>query len=141
MNLCNARIASTCPSVFTVALADLSVCFPPKDRRGEQLELKWPDDKRVILYYKMPLSEIIFDFFDKLKQLSSGYATLDYEDAGYEESDLVKMTCLVNGDPVDPLSVICHRSKVQTVGKNLVGKLKDVIPRQMFEVRLQAAVR
>jgi GTP-binding protein LepA len=112
-----------------------------QERRGTQQELKWPDDKRVMLVYKMPLSEIIFDFFDKLKQISSGYATLDYEECGYEESNLVKMTCLVNGEPVDPLSVITHRSKVVQTGKNLVSKLKDVIARQMFEIKLQAAVR
>lgn len=111
-----------------------------QDRRGEQLDVKFLDEKRISMVYKMPLSEIIFDFFDKLKSLTSGYATFDYQDAGYEEADLVKMSLLLNGDPVDPLSVICHRSKVQHVGKALVAKLKDVIPREMFEVKIQAAI-
>jgi GTP-binding protein LepA len=111
-----------------------------QDRRGEQIDIKFIDEKRITLVYKMPLSEIIFDFFDKLKSLTSGYATFDYIDAGYEEADLVKMSLLLNGEQVDPLSVICHKSKVQSMGKALVAKLKDVIPREMFEVKIQAAV-
>lgn len=110
------------------------------DRRGVQQSVDFVDSTRVHLRYKMPLSEVIYDFFDKLKQLSSGYATFDYEDCGYEESDLCKLTILLNGEVAEPLSIICHRPTADQVGRKLAEKLKDVIRRQMYEIRIQAAV-
>lgn len=110
------------------------------ERRGVQLSVNFIDTTRVHLKYKMPLAEVIYDFFDKLKQISSGYATFDYEDCGYEISDLVKVTVLLNGEVAEPLSVICYRPNAQEVGRKLVEKLKEVIRRQMFEIRIQAAI-
>jgi elongation factor 4 len=110
------------------------------DRRGVQTGIDFIDETRVHLSYTMPLSEVIFDFFDKLKSLTSGYATFDYEDAGVQTADLVKLNILLNGIPADPLSVICHRGKAESTGRRVVEKLKEVIRRQMFEVRIQAAI-
>jgi GTP-binding protein LepA len=97
-------------------------------------------DDNAILKYILPLNEIVADFYDKLKRTTSGYATLDYEDAGYQESDIVKVTLLLNGNPVEPLSLLVHRTKAQQMGRVLVEKLKEHIPRQQFEVAVQAAV-
>ncbi|MFA5074807.1 MAG: translation elongation factor 4 [Candidatus Babeliales bacterium] len=115
----------------------LNLC---QERRGEQSEMSYLDENRIILKYRMPLNEIIVDFYDKLKSLSSGYASFDYEQAGYQESDLVKMDILLNGKSVDALCVIVHKDKSYYVGRALVAKLKKVIPRQMFEVAIQAAI-
>ena len=111
-----------------------------QERRGVQTGFTYLDTSRVELRYEMPLSEILFDFFDKLKSVSRGYASFDYEIVGYKESDLVKLDILINGKPVDALSVIIHRDKAYHRGRQLVDKLKEVIPRQLFEVAIQAAI-
>jgi len=111
-----------------------------QDRRGEQLEMNYLDETRLVLKYKLPLNEVITNFYDKLKSLSAGYASFDYEITGYEPSDLVRMNILLNGTPVDALSVIVHRDKSYQIGKQLVAKLRKVIHRQMFEVAIQAAI-
>jgi GTP-binding protein LepA len=110
------------------------------DRRGQQKKLEYVSANRVMLVYEMPLNEVILDFFDKLKSISRGYASLDYQFIGYRESDLVKMDILVNGEPLDALSLIVHKDKAFARGKMLVEKMKEFIPRQMFEVALQAAI-
>ncbi|HEX2123289.1 MAG TPA: translation elongation factor 4 [Thermoanaerobaculia bacterium] len=110
------------------------------DRRGTQKKLEYVASNRVMLVYEMPLNEVILDFFDKLKSISRGYASLDYQFIGYRESDLVKMDILVNGEPLDALSLIVHRDKAFARGKMLVEKMKEFIPRQMFEVALQATI-
>lgn len=111
-----------------------------QERRGEQTDMNYIDESRIVLKYKMPLNEIVSDFYDRLKSLSAGYASFDYELAGYEEADLVKMNILINGKAVDALSLIVHREKSFYVGRALVEKLRKVIPRQMFEVAIQAAI-
>ncbi|MBM3893100.1 elongation factor 4 [Candidatus Dependentiae bacterium] len=111
-----------------------------QDRRGVQQEMTFLDEGRIILRYKLPLNEIITDFYDKLKSISAGYASFDYEQAGYQESDLVKMNILLNGKAVDALSMIVHEDKAFMVGRQLTQKLKEVIHRQMFEVAIQAAI-
>ncbi len=111
-----------------------------EERRGEQLEMTFLDEDRLVLRYKLPLNEIITDFYDKLKSLSAGYASFDYELAGYIASDLVKMNILLNGKPVDALSVIVHEDKAYQIGRRLTKKLREVIHRQMFEVAIQAAI-
>jgi GTP-binding protein LepA len=110
------------------------------DRRGQQKKLEYVTENRVMIVYYMPLNEVILDFFDKLKSISRGYASLDYQFVGYRESDLVKLDILVNGEPLDALSLIVHRDKAFARGKMLVEKMKEFIPRQMFEVALQAAI-
>jgi GTP-binding protein LepA len=110
------------------------------DRRGQQKKLEYVSSNRVMIVYEMPLNEVILDFFDKLKSISRGYASLDYQFIGYRESDLVKMDVLVNGEPLDALSLIVHKDKAFGRGKMLVEKMKEFIPRQMYEVALQAAI-
>jgi len=110
------------------------------ERRGVQKKLEYVSANRVMIVYEMPLNEVILDFFDKLKSISRGYASLDYQFIGYRESDLVKMDILVNGEPLDALSLIVHKDKAFARGKMLVEKMKEFIPRQMFEVALQAAI-
>ncbi|MBX9831205.1 translation elongation factor 4 [Candidatus Babeliales bacterium] len=111
-----------------------------QDRRGEQKAMTYLDENRLVLTYSMPLNEIVTDFYDKLKSLSAGYASFDYEEAGYQSADLVKMNVLLNGKPVDALSLIVHNDKAFYVGRQLTAKLKTVIPRQMFDVAIQAAI-
>ena len=111
-----------------------------QDRRGIQTGFTYLDKSRVELRYDMPLSEILFDFFDKLKSVSRGYASFDYEFAGYKPSELVKLDILINQKPVDALSVIVHKDKAYQRGRQLVDKLKEIIPRQLFEVAIQAAI-
>src|SRR5437764_975370 len=110
------------------------------DRRGVQKKLEYVSANRVMIVYEMPLNEVILDFFDKLKSISRGYASLDYQFVGYRESDLVKMDILINGEPLDALSLIVHKEKAFARGKLLVEKMKEFIPRQMFAVALQAAI-
>jgi GTP-binding protein LepA len=123
------------PSTYLGGIFDLC-----EKRRGTQKNIKYITQDRVIVEYELPLSEIMFDFFDKLKSVSRGYASMDYELVGYRESDLVKLDVLINGDPVDALSVIVHKEKAYERGKELVEKLRKLIPRQLFEVALQAAI-
>src|SRR5947207_4337544 len=110
------------------------------DRRGQQKKLEYVSSNRVMLVYEMPLNEVILDFFDKLKSISRGYASLDYQFIGYRKSDLVKMDILVNGEPLEALSLVVHQDKAYARGQLLVEKMKEFIPRQMFEVALQAAI-
>ncbi len=110
------------------------------DRRGTQKKLEYVGPGRVMIVYELPLNEVILDFFDKLKSISRGYASLDYQLLGYRESDLVKLDILINGEALDALSLVVHREKAFPRGKMLVEKMKEFIPRQMFEVALQAAI-
>lgn len=110
------------------------------DRRGEFSNQTYLGTERVTLEYHLPLAEIVFDFYDKLKSISRGYASFDYDFSGYHRSDLVKLDVLINGSPVDALSAIVHRSKAYEMGRKLTVKLKNLIPRQMFEVAIQAAI-
>lgn len=111
-----------------------------KEKRGEMITMDYIDARRVCLLYKLPLNEIIFDFFDGLKSRTRGYASLDYELDGYQKSDLVKLDMYLNGDICDALSIIVHKEKAYARGRAIAEKLKDVIPRQMFEIPVQAAV-
>ncbi|MBZ4686780.1 MAG: GTP-binding protein LepA [Clostridia bacterium] len=111
-----------------------------QERRGEYKNLEYMSEQRVVITYEIPLSEIVYDFFDQLKSRTKGYASLDYELIGYKASDLVKLDILVNGEPVDALSFIVHRDKAYYKGQNLARKLKELIPRQLFEVPIQAAI-
>jgi GTP-binding protein LepA len=110
------------------------------ERRGILKNTSYIDPSRADIVYEFPLSEVIFDFFDKLKSVSRGYASLDYEFAGYRESNLVKLDILINGEPLDALSTIVHKERAYEQGKNLCGKLRRLIPRQMFEVIIQASI-
>jgi GTP-binding protein LepA len=111
-----------------------------QDRRGIYHGLHYLDPARVEFDFHFPLGEIVLDFYDKLKSLSRGYASLDYEMAGYRESDLVKLDMLINGDPIDAFSVIIHREKAQEYGRKVAEKLKELIPRQLYQVAIQAAI-
>lgn len=111
-----------------------------QDRRGTFMNMEYITTERAKIDYEIPLSEILMDFFDRLKSRTKGYASLDYEIVGYQESDLVKLDILLNGNTVDALSCIVHRDKAVTRGRGLVEKLKEVIPRQQFEVPIQAAI-
>ncbi len=115
----------------------LSLC---DEKRGVQLNMTYIDEQRVILKYRLPLNEVATDFYDSLKSVSSGYASFDYEEAGYEPSDLVKMDILLNGKAIDALSCIVHEDKAYYIGRDLTERLKDLIPRQLFEVVIQAAL-
>jgi len=111
------------------------------DKRGQQLDLNYGGgEQRVLLLYKIPLAEIVFDFHDRLKSISKGYASFEWSMDGYEDSDVVKVGILINADPVDALSIITHRSRAESRGRNLCLKLKELIPRQMFAVPLQAVI-
>lgn len=115
----------------------LSLC---QEKRGIQKNMEYLDEDRVVLSYLLPLNEVATDFYDTLKSISSGYASFDYEPSGYETSDLVKMDILLNGEPVDALALMVHRSKAERIGRDLCEKLSKVIPRQLFEVIIQAAI-
>ena len=111
-----------------------------QDRRGTFKNMEYIDDTRVVLHYDLPLNEIIYDFFDALKSRTKGYASFDYDLKGYQKSDLVKLDMLLNGDMVDALSFIVHESKAYTRGRRIAEKLKESIPRQLFEIPIQAAI-
>jgi len=124
-----------CPAEFVGNIMELC-----QDRRGEYKEMVYLDTDRVELRYELPLNEIIYDFFDALKSRSKGYASLDYELSGYRKSDLVKLDILLNGEVVDALSFIVHKDKAYARGRRIAEKLKENIPRQMFEIPVQAAI-
>ena len=111
-----------------------------QDKRGTQKNFEYLSPTRVMLTYELPLNEIVLDFYDRLKSVSRGYASLDYHLAGYKESDLVKLDVLVGGEPVDALALICHREQAYERGRELATRLRKLIPRQMFEVPIQAAI-
>jgi GTP-binding protein LepA len=111
-----------------------------EERRGVQRSLEYLSSNRVVLSYDFPLNEVVLDFYDKLKSISRGYASFDYEFSGYREGDLVKLDILVNTEPVDALSIIVHREESAAKGRLLAAKMKEIIPRQMFEVAIQAAI-
>tara|TARA_B100001173_G_scaffold163403_1_gene141495 strand:- start:36 stop:1835 length:1800 start_codon:yes stop_codon:yes gene_type:complete len=123
-----------CPNEFVGNI--ISLC---EDKRGIQLELSY-SETRVILIYQLPLNEIVFDFYDRLKSISSGYASFDYEIDKYKESDLVKLSLLVNAEPVDALSMIVHRDFSERKGRAICEKLKELIPRHQFHIPIQAAI-
>ncbi|MBQ2811438.1 MAG: translation elongation factor 4 [Alphaproteobacteria bacterium] len=109
------------------------------ERRGEQVELTYVGSRAMVIY-NIPLNEIVFDFYDRLKSITSGYASFDYELTGYQESDLVKVQILINEEPVDALAFLCHRSQAESRGRQICERLKDLIPRHLFKIPIQAAI-
>jgi len=110
-----------------------------EERRGEQVDLTYAGN-RAMLTYRLPLNEVVFDFYDRLKSVSRGYASFDYQIDDYREGDLVLLNILVNGETVDALAVIVHRQEAERRGRALCERLKDLIPRQLFQVAIQAAI-
>jgi GTP-binding protein LepA len=129
------KLSIIVPSTYVGPMMELC-----QDRRGTYKKLEHRPGDRVVLEYEIPLGEIIHDFYDQLKSRSKGYASMDYEMIGFRDGDLVKLDVLVAGEPVDALSLITHRSKAQAQGRKLVEKLKTIIPRQLYEVPIQAAI-
>ena len=129
------KVSVVSPTQYIGALMELAT-----DRRGAFQGMDYLDPQRVLMTFEVPLAEVIVDFYDLLKSRSQGYASLDYEEIGYRAGELVKLDVLVAGEPVDALSLIVHRSRAQSEGRALVDRLRELIPRQMFEVPLQAAV-
>ena len=129
------RVQIVTPSEHIGALMELT-----KNRRGSFAAMEYLDPQRVLLSFELPLAEVIVDFFDQMKSRTQGYASMDYEEIGYRPASLVKLDVLVAGEPVDALSLIVHRDRAQQAGRTLVDKLKELIPRQMFEVPIQAAI-
>jgi GTP-binding protein LepA len=123
------------PPEFLGAILQLA-----QEKRGIQRKLHYPEPKIALLTYEFPLNEMVFDFYDRLKSVSRGYASFDYEFMGYQEADLVKLDILINGEPVDALSSIIHRERAYYYGRDLAKKMREVIPRQLFEVAIQAAI-
>jgi len=115
----------------------LKIC---EEKRGSQKEIRYLGPKRVVLVYELPLNEIVVDFYDRLKSVSRGYASMDYEIAGYRAADLVKLDVRINGDVVDAMSMIVHRERAYYRGRDLVQRMREIIPRQLFEVVIQAAI-
>ena len=110
-----------------------------EDRRGRQKELTYAGSRAMVIY-ELPLNEVVFDFYDRLKSVTRGYASFDYQMSNYEESDLVKMQILVNAEPVDALSIVVHRGRAEQRGRGMCEKLKELIPRHLFKVPIQAAI-
>jgi GTP-binding protein LepA len=123
------------PDEFVGAIMDLC-----QEKRGVFKNMEYIEATRVMIHYELPLNEIIYDFFDMLKSRTRGYASLDYEMKGFVRSDLVRLDMLLNGDMCDALSIIVHRDKAYARGRSIAEKLKDAIPRQMFEIPIQAAI-
>jgi GTP-binding protein LepA len=123
------------PSQYIGPLMELST-----NRRGSFKTMEYLDPTRVVLHFEMPLAELIVDYFDQLKSRSQGYASMDYEESGYRQANLAKVDILVNGEPVDALSIIVHRDRAQSTGRALAERLKQLIPRQMFEIPIQATI-
>ena len=129
------KISIITPTDFTGTLMELC-----QSRRGEMGSIEYLSAQRVELHYEMPLAEVVIDFFDQLKSRSQGYASLDYEPSGYRRSDLVRVDVLLNGQPADAFSTIVHRGAAQAYGRRMTEKLREVIPRQLFDVPIQAAI-
>jgi GTP-binding protein LepA len=129
------KLSVVTPAQYIGALMELTT-----NRRGEFEHLEYLDPTRVVLHFEMPLAELIVDYFDQLKSRSQGYASMDYEELGYRPANLAKVDILVNGEPVDALSIIIHRDRAQSTGRALAERLKQLIPRQMFEIPIQAAI-
>ena len=129
------KLSVVAPSNFIGALMELAT-----NRRGTFLGMEYLDPQRVLLTFELPLGEVIVDFYDQLKSRTQGYASMDYEESGYRAANLVKVDVLVAGEPVDALSVIVHRDRAQAIGRELVHRLRGLIPRQMFEIAIQAAI-
>jgi GTP-binding protein LepA len=129
------KVSVITPSQYIGTLIELAT-----NHRGAFQTMEYLDADRVLLSFELPLAEVIIDFYDQLKSRSQGYASMDYEEIGYREGDLVRLDVLVAGEPVDALSLIAHRSRAHSEGRALVEKLKELIPRQMFEVPVQAAI-
>lgn len=123
------------PTEYIGAL--LKLC---EDKRGQQIKMDYVTEKKVIIEYKLPMNEMVMDFYDRLKSITKGYASMEYELMGFEESDVVKMDVLINGDPIDALSLVVHRTKAATRGRSLCEKMKELIPRQQYQVNIQAAI-
>jgi GTP-binding protein LepA len=129
------KLGVVTPSTYIGTLMELA-----KNRRGTFLDMEYLDPKRVLINFELPLGEVIVDFFDQLKTRTQGYASMDFEEIGYRAANLVKVDVLVAGEPVDALSVIVHRDRAQAIGRELVHRLRGLIPRQMFEIAVQAAI-
>ncbi|KAL3637863.1 hypothetical protein CASFOL_018311 [Castilleja foliolosa] len=129
------KIEMLTPKDYIGALMELA-----QDRRGEFKEMKFITENRASLNYELPMAEMVGDFFDQLKSRSKGYASMEYSFLGYKESDLIKLDIQINGDPVEPLSTIVHKDKAYAVGRALTQKLKELIPRQMFKIPIQACI-
>ncbi|CAI0421911.1 unnamed protein product [Linum tenue] len=129
------KIEMLTPKDYIGSLMELA-----QDRRGEFKEMKYIAENRASLTYKLPLAEMVGDFFDQLKSRSKGYASMEYTFVGYEESDLIKLDVHINGEPVEPLATIVHKDKAYPIGRALTQKLKELIPRQMFKVPIQACI-
>ncbi len=129
------RLDVLAPSEYTGAIMELA-----QERRGLYKNISYITEQRATLSYELPLAEVVTDFFDELKSRTRGYASMEYEFIGYRESDLVLLEVKINGDTCDPLAVICHRDKAYNIGKGLVSKLKELIPRQQFQIPIQAAI-
>jgi GTP-binding protein LepA len=123
------------PQVFVGPVLDLC-----QEKRGTQKEFHYVGRDRIKVVYEIPLNEILWDFYDRLKSISKGYASMDYEFVGYRESDLVRLDILLNGEAVDALSLIVHRDKAYYKGRQIAEQLRQVIPRQLYEVVIQAAI-
>ena len=129
------KVTVLTPSTYTGTVMDLC-----QTRRGEMMKLEYLSPERVELVYRIPLAEVVVDFFDQLKSRTQGYASLDYEPAGYQPANLVKVDVLLNAVPVDAFSTIVHRDKAYEYGRRMCEKLRELIPRQMFDVPIQAAI-